>query len=416
MRIQIYAIGTRGDVQPMIALGKAIQAAGHTVTLFAGTNFAEWIRGHGLTVIPTIDIEAMMQSEKGTAWTGTSNPRAQLAMMRGLLEEHAESMFAPIVEHAPEADLIMVGFVADFWGQTISEKFGVPELRVLLQPYRPSRAGSATLVPMLPRRESALNLFMGNIAERLIWGVGGAEVNKLRVRLGLKPHTARTFGAVNRAVPTIHGFSRHVVPVPPDYPPYIHTTGYWFLEEDAHWQPPADLLAFLDAGDPPVYVGFGSMASGDPAALQQLITAAIRKAGVRGIVAGGWSKIGESEANGGDVFTLRQAPHSWLFPRIAGAVHHGGAGTTAASLRAGIPTFVISHISDQPFWGRRVWELGAGPKPIERPKLTVDNLAAGIRELATNAQMKANAAALGHKIRAEDGLTNALTVLNGLIR
>lgn len=188
-------------------------------------------------------------------------------------------------------------------------------------------------------------------------------------------------------------------------------TGYWFLDEDPKWQPPADLVDFLEKDQPPVYVGFGSI--GNPIQAEQttrLVVEALQRAGQRGLLATGWSGMSKTVELPPQMYMLESAPHSWLFPRMAAVVHHGGAATTAAGLRAGVPNIIIPHGNDQFAWGRRMWELGAGAKPIPRKKLTAENLAEAIRA-ALSQEIKENVQILGQKIRTEDGAVTAAKVI-----
>ncbi len=214
-------------------------------------------------------------------------------------------------------------------------------------------------------------------------------------------------------MPTLHGYSEHVVPRPHDWPDTQHITGYWFLDEDAlgaQWQPSDDLRAFIEAGSAPVYVGFGSATGSNAQRMTQIIVDALKQTGQRGIIAQGWAGLHASDLPD-SVYLLKSAPHSWLFPRTAGVVHHGGAGTTAAGLCAGVPSFLIPHFADQPFWARRVHELGVGPAPVKRHNLTVDVLAKGIGQMVTDVMMRERAVALGKKIAAEDGVSTAIVCL-----
>jgi sterol 3beta-glucosyltransferase len=210
---------------------------------------------------------------------------------------------------------------------------------------------------------------------------------------------------------TLMGYSPHVVPHPADWPAHFHTTGYWFLDEEERWQPPAGLVDFLAAGEPPVSIGFGSMTGRDPRRLTEIVAGAVAQSGLRAVLLSGWAGLGEL-ALPDTIYCLPGAPHSWLFPRVAAVVHHGGAGTTAAGLRAGVPSLIIPHFADQPFWGRRVHALGAGPQPIPRPKLTVDNLAAALRELVAGTGLRRQAHALARKIAQEDGVATAVHLLD----
>jgi sterol 3beta-glucosyltransferase len=212
------------------------------------------------------------------------------------------------------------------------------------------------------------------------------------------------------AVPVLHGFSQYVQPRPQDWPESAYVTGYWFLDHESDWQPSPELAQFLDAGDPPVYVGFGSMAGRNPQRLTRIVVDAIQQAGVRGIIATGWG--GMSADNLPEtIFKVDNVPHDWLFPRMAAVVHHGGAGTTAAGLLAGRPTVICPFIVDQPYWGARVQALGAGSEPIPQKQLTAEKLAAAIREVTSSASIRQNAESLGEKMRQEDGVATAVEII-----
>jgi sterol 3beta-glucosyltransferase len=205
-------------------------------------------------------------------------------------------------------------------------------------------------------------------------------------------------------------FSPHVVPRPSDWGDYAHVTGYWFLDCSSDYQPPADLEGFLQAGSPPVYVGFGSTLTGDAQKMTALVLDALACAKQRGVLVTGWGglKVGEISS---DVFVANSIPFDWLFPRVTTAVHHGGAGTTAAALRAGIPSVIVPFGLDQSFWGWQVKRLGAATEPIAPKRLTVERLATVIRCVVEDTRLRDCAATLGEKIRDEDGVGNAVTII-----
>jgi sterol 3beta-glucosyltransferase len=220
-----------------------------------------------------------------------------------------------------------------------------------------------------------------------------------------------------RYLPTVVSCSNYVFPKPADWPEHVYNTGYWFLDEEADWNPPSELLDFLGRGTPPVYVGFGSI--GNPALADQtteLVIDALKRSGQRGILATGWSGLSTINNIPEEVFILESAPHSWLFPRMAAVVHHGGAGTTAAGLKAGVPSVIIPHSTDQFAWGRRVYELGAGSKPIRRKNLTPENLSDAIKFVLAK-EIKKAAKDLGIKIQSEKGAeTAARVIMNCLVQ
>ena len=213
-------------------------------------------------------------------------------------------------------------------------------------------------------------------------------------------------------MPLLTAVSPTLVPRPRDWPDFVHMTGFWYLDAADTYEPPAQLLGFLEAGLPTVYVGFGSMAGFDPLATVELVVEALH--GRRAVIAAGWGGLA-SAALPDSVYCIEEAPHDWLLPRMRLAIHHGGAGTTAAVARAGIPQVIIPHMADQPFWAARVQVLGAGPAPVERRTLTAGNLAVAIHA-AESPAMRQAAAALGTRIRAEDGVGEAIRIIEQVAR
>jgi sterol 3beta-glucosyltransferase len=205
----------------------------------------------------------------------------------------------------------------------------------------------------------------------------------------------------------LSAYSPSIIPHPTDWPATVAVTGYYFLDAQTDWQPSPALQAFLAAGAPPVYIGFGSMAGRNPEQLATLVLEALAQSGQRGLLLTGWGGL-RPETVPDSVFVVNSAPHGWLFPRMAAVVHHGGAGTTAEGLRAGVPTVIVPFVFDQPFWGARVNALGLGPAPIPQKKLTADRLAHAIRVAVTDSGMRQRAKACGAAIRAENGIGNAV--------
>ncbi|MNY07897.1 4'-demethylrebeccamycin synthase [compost metagenome] len=223
-------------------------------------------------------------------------------------------------------------------------------------------------------------------------------------------HPGRPSSLADPPSAILHAFSSHVVPVPKDWPPHARVTGYWFLGTDAGWTPPADLASFLARGPAPLYVGFGSMTAMDAQAKTAIVLDAIRASGQRALLSRGWGALEALDLPEG-VMMIDQVPHEWLFPRVSAVVHHGGAGTTAAGLRAGRPTVVCPFFGDQPFWGHRLHVLGAAPQVLPQKQLTARRLAEAIVTATTDPLMRERAAALGALIRSEDGIASAVEIL-----
>ncbi len=234
-----------------------------------------------------------------------------------------------------------------------------------------------------------------------------------RDRLGLPPPKGED-RLRGKPVTKLYAYSPSVVPRPADWDESSVVTGYWFLDAPGDWRPQPALVEFLQAGSPPVYMGFGSMFMNGGERKTETVLNALKLAGQRGIIATGWGGLTAENAPQG-TFVLDAAPHDWLFPQVAAVVQHGGAGTTGAALRAGKPTVICPFVGDQPFWGRRVAALGVGPPPIPQRKLTAESLANAIEKAVTDQDMRQRAASLGEAIRAEDGVGQAIAIINSQI-
>lgn len=407
MRITLLTLGTRGDVQPFVALGAGLRQAGYNVTIVTAEQFAGFVGSHGLDFAP-IDRSFldMLDTPAGkSAFEGGSRLqliRQSMTVMRRVIQDSWAG--------AQGADAIIY-HQKILAGYHIAEKLEIPAMIAMPIPVYPTRAFTNPILPMdLPaainRASYAANAggkapFMGMINQFR------QETLDLRPR-GRFESEERLPGG--RLIPVLHAYSPAVVPMPPDWPENVTATGYWFLDGEPGWLPPADLLDFLDAGPPPVYIGFGSMVTKDPVGKMALITDALHRAGQRGVVAAGAvgrDTIRQSES----IYILDQAPHDWLFPRMAAVVHHGGAGTTAAGLRAGVPSVLAPFFGDQYFWARRVQALGAGPAAVPQKKLTVGSLAAAIHSAVTDESMGRNAQEISHIIRTEDGVGRAVALI-----
>lgn len=415
MPIVLTAIGTRGDVQPLTALALALRARGHPVRLLVGANFRDWVASYGLeTATTSVDIQGMMDSRWGREWSEKgANPLRQLRAMQGLIDEFGWQLAEDIWRACQGATAIIGGFTTDTIVASIAERLGVPQLSAPLQPATlTTRDGAAALDAPRPNRVSWLNYLTSRfLVEPVGWRLTHRIVNRLRrERLNLPPQNWRGYRAAFGRALILCGYSRHVIPHPADWPPNVHTTGYWFLPGEDDWQPPAALTAFLAAGPPPVCLGFGSMTASDPAALTDLLVRATERSGQRAILLSGWAGLGDATLPP-IIFPLAAAPHTWLFPRMSAVVHHGGAGTTAAGLRAGVPAVLIPHLGDQFHWGRRIAALGLGPTPIPRRTLTADRLGDAIRLAATDPTMRHRATTISTKIRAENGIAAAIALI-----
>jgi sterol 3beta-glucosyltransferase len=411
MNIVITSFGVRGDIQPYLALAVGLQRAGHRVTLATSRDFTEWIESFGVTAHPTPHsmFALMRRPETREVLTGR-NPLRQMRLFRETMRQVAAS--GEVLWAAMHDADVVIQSPTSTGALEAAHARNVPVALASPLPFAATRAyPSFFLGPLQGSLGKGYNRLTHALTHRLLWSLMGAPLtNPLRKKLGLKPWSSFA-GVMARArrlgVPTLYGYSAHVVPRPEDWDETQHITGYWFLDPPADWQPPPDLLRFLDAGPPPIYVGFGSMGDVMPAGVTQKVLAALKKAGQRGVLLVGREGRHQRE----DVHFVDDVPHGWLFPQMAAVLHHGGAGTTAAGLRAGVPSIVMPLAGDQHAWAGRVTALGVGLRHASLTRLTTDGLARAIDAAVNDQAMRARAGALGEKIRAEDGVGRAVEII-----
>ena len=416
MNIAVLASGSRGDVQPYAALARGLQAAGHAVRLIAPEPFAALAREAGVAFWPLRgDLQAVLDSPELHALLERGNFLAINRYTARFAEEGAVQRAEDGLRAAQGMDLLITGLGGLFGALGLAEKLDIPLVQAHVFPFTPTAAFPGVLVPPGVGRLGGLaNRLSHGLLRRMMWlGVRRADTLARTQVLGLPPLPARGpyRSARLKQFPALYGFSPAVIAPPPDWAGRAVVTGFWFLDPAPDWAPPPDLVAFLDAGPAPVYVGFGSMGSRDPQATAALVLGALRRVGQRAVLPAGWSDLTDG---GEDIYFAPALPHAWLLPRMAATVHHGGAGTTAAALRAGVPNTVVPFFGDQPFWGSRVAALGAGPRPIPRRGLSEEGLVAALRAMLSDTGMRERAAALGERVRAEDGVADAVQMIERL--
>ena len=414
LKVLIFSFGTRGDIEPYAAFAARLVAEGHHAVLSVPAPYRSMVYGTDVEFVPmgTQMHEVMREGMSGLTGPVEAlrmGPRMAAAMRVALREqwETAEGVEPTVVVSHPKA----------LGGFHVAERLGIPFVASLPLPFLTPTASFP--IPFMARPLPAPVNRLTYQFNRFTAVAYGGMINTFRTRqLGLRRasrgsdylHTVGGF-----PVPVLYPFSRHVVPVPPDYPSSAHVTGYWFRDGGRDsWTPPPELVSFLGRSGPVVYVGFGSMGFGRQAAARgKALLEALRISGVRAVVATGWGGISLESSE--QVLALDEVPHSWLFPRVTGVIHHGGSGTTAAGLRAGRPTLICPVLGDQPFWGGRVHSLGVGPAPLPLRHVTPGKLSQRIVELVTNEEFAGKAAAVGERIRAEDGTGQAVHDLEKIL-
>ncbi|KAE9404059.1 UDP-Glycosyltransferase/glycogen phosphorylase [Gymnopus androsaceus JB14] len=403
-------IGSRGDVQPYIALGLGLKKENHTVTIVTHEEYREWIEGFGLNFKQAGgDPGALMKLSVENKMFSPEFFKESLSNFRGWLDQ----LLLDAWESCQGADVLLESPSA-MAGVHIAEALQIPYFRCFTMPWTKTREfPHAFLSPPVDSPTF-------NSASNVIWVATSGQINRWR-RNTLKIGNTDMGHLAQSKIVFIYNFSQAVVPRPLDWGDSISISGYWFLDNpDLNWNPPSTLTAWMEKarvdGKPIVYIGFGSITVPHPNRVTSRIIEAVLKSDVRAIISKGWSaRMSKSDDEKDpepvmppECYPLDQVPHDWLFPQIDAALHHGGAGTTGASLRAGIPTLIKPWFGDQFFWASRIQKLGAG---LKVSSLRVNELADALTKATTNRIMKEKAAGVGERIRSEDGVRTAIRTL-----
>lgn len=408
MRISLLAIGSTGDVRPMALLGRELALRGHQVTLSAFAALSPLAAEAGISFKPLPGDAALFI---GSIIKPGANPltylRRLIASLHDVLELMLDAMYAEFLC----ADIV----VTTFFGATpyaMAEKAGVPLYQVHFSPLDPTGLYCLPVMRSLPLGR-AFNLFLYHLAFRMIGRVEKRYAHPWCARNGLPRRRGGArpdYRIGDGEVSVLYAFSEHIVPRAPEWGSAIRQVGC-FQEPSPAFDPPEALQAFLDAGEPPLYIGFGSMTSGDADECLRTILGALKRTGLRAVLSAGWSAINSAEFPD-TVYCIREfVPHNWLFSRVRAVVHHGGAGTTAAGLLAGAPTLVVPFGSDQFFWGERVHALGCGPKPLARSRLSARALSGRLAQLVSQDAYRRNAEAMAARLQKEQGVRLAADII-----
>lgn len=409
MRITIATYGTRGDVQPFIALALGLQKAGHVVRIAAPERFAGLVAEYGVTFAPLpgdpeqliVHIDNLRHNPLRAAWALARHGYAT-----------APAVIRAVAAACADADLIIHFFFLTSVAHSLACARGVPDVAVQVFPFfAPTRTFPMIGFPDLP--PGALSYASHWLTTQAFRHVldGGLRLVRARTPSLFDVPLRWPFDASPRpATPLLFAYSPAVVPRPADWTaPNLHITGYFFLGAPATYQPPQDLLDFLAAGDAPVCVTFGSMVNRELAQVSRAVRAALAQTKRRGVFLAGWGGR-EPDDHDDRFFYIDNAPHDWLLPRCTAVIHHGGAGTAAAALRAGIPNIIVPNALDQMFWGRRIAACGGGPPPIDLRALSVGSLTATLAQ-AHDPVLRARTLEVSRLIRAEDGIATAVRLI-----
>lgn len=414
LRITCLTIGSRGDVQPYIALCKRLLAEGHRPKIATHAEFKGWVTKHGIE-FATVDgdpAELMRICVENGMFT-YSFLREASVKFRGWIDELLTSAW----KACQDTD-ILIESPSAMAGIHIAEALGIPYFRAFAMPWTRTRAYPHAFAVPEHKMGGAYNYITYVMFDNIFWKATAGQINRWRKKeLGLRSTSLDKLQP--NKVPFLYNFSPSVVVPPLDFSDWIRVTGYWFLDEASDWSPPNALIKFIARARADekkiVYIGFGSIVVSDPAALTKTVVQSVLKADVRCILSKGWSdRLGNRDASVTEVplppeiHQITSAPHDWLFKQIDAAVHHGGAGTTGASLRAGLPTIIKPFFGDQFFFGSRIEDLGVG---ICMKKVNVSVFSRALWEATHSQRMITKARVVGEQIRKEDGVGTAVKAI-----
>ncbi|MCX4767077.1 glycosyltransferase [Streptomyces sp. NBC_01275] len=404
--------GSRGDVAPFTGLGHALVRAGHEVTLVTHERFAPLVSGSGVGfhALP-VDPRAELESERGRGLHRSSTGPGKLLRVARMARALVGTMTDDLVTAARTSDVLLLSASLAPLGHAVAEGLSLPSVGLYLQPVAPTREFAP---PMLGGGSwgTVGNRLAGHGVALAVEQIFAPALPAVRTRLGLPPVRRPGAGlrARERDWPVLHGFSPLVVPRPRDWRAGLDVTGYWWPYDRAS-RLPSEVRDFLDAGPPPVFVGLGSATVPDPGRLSAEIVAGLRRAGLRGVIQRGWAGLA---ADGDDMLTVDEVPHALLFPETAAVIHHCGAGTTAAGVRAGVPAVPIPIQFDEGFWADRLVTLGVAPGVLPLRALTAETLAAALTRATHEIAFRERARELGVRVRAEDGVGRVVEAVGRL--
>ncbi len=412
--ITILCSGSRGDFQPYIALAQMLQQKGQAVRIAGGKSFGAFVRSYGIDFYPfEADLDTVGVDPKLLEAAGASDNPLKMLLAFNKMKDYGIFTIEESVKACEGSELIVYhpGCTAGYFA---ARQMGIPA--VLASPFPMHRTKERLSVILYGKaKANALSIGLSyTMLQSMLWMVAAGSIKTFwKQKFGRLPEGfGKPFENTSARYPAIISCSNHVFSRPKDWSPSIHQEGYWFTEEPEEYTPPPELADFLRAGTKPVYIGFGSMTMTQATEdLRRIAVSALQKAGQRGVLSG----LGDGANLPEGIFAVDSIPHTWLFNNMAAVCHHGGAGTSAAGFRAGVPSAIVPFSNDQFAWAHRAYDLGVGAKPVYRKNLNAYNLAGAI-QAALQQDVVEKAAALGKKIRAETGAESCAEVILGCLK
>lgn len=415
MKITICTFGSRGDTQPYLALALGLRQAGHNPIMVVPPDQSEWVRSYGIDVKPLrFNLNAFMQAQDQVNVSKSINIVRTLRNFRSGFKKYLAMVMDDCWLASQESDYLILSSITSI-GVDIARQREIPMVVMSLQPlFPPTRAFPMFMLPFRFSLGGRYNYLTHELYMHVGWLFVSSLLNNWRTKsLNLSPWKTmhafiETLG--DDKTPWLYSYSPQVLPKPSDWSEHLHVTGYCILDPQPDWQPTSELEYFLQSGPPPVYIGFGSMSEKNPERLTRIAVRALELIGQRGVLLTGGGVI-PTVTSSANILYINDVPHSWLFPQMATVVHHGGAGTTAAGLLAGIPSLISPFQFDQFAWADRVEKLGIGLRLPESQKLTAEKLAQAIQTALTDSALRSRCAEFGKRIREENGVSKAVEVI-----
>jgi sterol 3beta-glucosyltransferase len=422
LNLHIVTVGSRGDIDPLIALGIGLKEAGYSVKLIANTDGREQALQSNLEFGDLqFSVADILRSAQGLAMLQSGSSHQSRSFLLDAAIAHLPVIGPRIIEQCHDADVILSTETIHLLCASIAEHRQVRHIALGFIPYGRTDVYLSFYADTNELRTLS-NGASHDFIERFHHEKLLPAINALRTHhLNLPELDLETAYRQREACPAVMGYSPSVFPPPHDWPIHRDVTGYWHLStatprdtSTANIDP--RLVEFIEAGSPPLYIGFGSM-NYDPAQLKPLLEAIVSETEVRIVYGTGW--IDEQRIRNlnlpDSIFVASHVSHLWLFPRMLGTLHHGGAGTTASSILSGVPTLIAWFIVDQVFWATRVAQLGVGIDLGNFHDLTTESVISAIRRLQTDQTLKQNAVLLGMKVNEEDGIQRAVRAIQRYI-
>jgi sterol 3beta-glucosyltransferase len=419
MKIAITTVGSRGDLQPFISLGLGLKNAGYDVLIISAKNEEDFVRNYGLDFYALdVDIQELMEGNSNVQeMTKGNNPlKFILTHLKGSknLKDIMVKTQGEIWSATQDADLIVFhpGMPIGFFIAQVSNKKSV-----LLNPFPvvATKDYPSILFYTFPRFGRVFNSLTHTIFYKVFWALAKSAVVefwKANIKKVVDFSVSPIIQQIKSGRPVINAYSPLIFKPALEWSGNVQTVGSLTIEDESNFTPTKDLLDFINNGEPPIFIGFGSMKDINSFTKTfEIITEALSKTNQRAVIGLGWTKNSFSGLIPDNIFLIENIPFTWLFPQMKMVIHHGGAGTTAAGLIAGRPTIIIPHIADQPAWGQRIYELGVGSKPITKKNLSVDNLSKAIK-FALQPKIVNAANQLGQSMRMEHGNEKAINIIN----